>query len=282
MERNWKELRKKRHQFKSYYCAGCRQRKPCGVLTGWDSEWKSYCCPCYYQTQEERAKEYFDYQQVYQQKEQERQKRIQQYRLLREYSGCKQCGSKEVDAYSLYEDNRLVCQPCRMRKESSASSPISFLEQGKWYKKRWGINLAEWLDNYQCLPVNAGCADRWLKDKEHLPNQCACLEKEARETYSLFANSLREMEKKLSECACEMSEKVRVGSDYYAWCESCDKTIEVASKKRVVKNRNDPNFWGLNIKERVLCGFCLTNWVEKMPVSKKYTFNKYEKRGYWK
>jgi hypothetical protein len=98
------------------------------------------------------------------------------------------------------------------------------------------------LDNYQCLPVNAGCADKWLKDKEHLPNQCACLEKEAQETYLLFANSLREMEEKLRECACEMSEKVRVGSDYYAWCESCDKTIEVASKKRVVKNRNDPRF----------------------------------------
>jgi len=56
-----------------------------------------------------------------------------------------------------------------------------------------------------------------------------------------------------------MSEKVRVGSDYYAWCESCDKTIEVASKKRVVKNRNDPKFWGLNIKEKVLCGNCLAN-----------------------
>ena len=68
------------------------------------------------------------------------------------------------------------------------------------------------------------------------------MEVEAKEIYLLFANSLREMEKKLSECACEMSEKVRVGSDYYAWCESCDKTIEVASKKRVVKNRNDPKF----------------------------------------
>ncbi|CAG8471908.1 14317_t:CDS:2 [Cetraspora pellucida] len=32
-----------------------------------------------------------------------------------------QCGSKEVDAWSLYEKNRLVCQPCRMKKEGGAS-----------------------------------------------------------------------------------------------------------------------------------------------------------------
>lgn len=265
-----------KHQFKSYYCAGCRQRKPCGKLD------HQYCCHCYYQNQEARIQRYNRYEEVLASKHIDREKRLRQLQLLRSYPGCKNCRSKEVDAYSLYEENRLVCQPCLMKKEGSSSSPISFLGERKWYKKRWGIDLAEWLDNYQCLPVNAGCADKWLKDKEHLPNQCACLEVEAKEIYLLFANSLREMEEKLSECACEMSEKVRVGSDDYAWCESCDKTIEVASKKRVVKNRNDPRFWGLNIKERVLCGGCLANWVEKMPVSKKYIFNKYEKRGYWK
>ena len=90
--------------------------------------------------------------------------------------------------------------------------------------------------------MNAGCADKWLKDKGHLPNKCVCLEKEARETYLLFANSLREMEEKLSECACEMSEKVRISGDYYAWCERCEVGIPAASKKRVIKNRNDPRF----------------------------------------
>jgi hypothetical protein len=50
------------------------------------------------------------------------------------------------------------------------------------------------------------------------------------------------MEKKIKECGCEESEKVRVKSDNYAWCEICDKTIAVASKKRVIRNRNDPRF----------------------------------------
>jgi len=68
------------------------------------------------------------------------------------------------------------------------------------------------------------------------------LEQEAQESYSLFANSLQKSKEKLKECQCETSEKVRVDSDYYAWCEKCGKTITVASKKRVIKNRNDPKF----------------------------------------
>ena len=79
----------------------------------------------------EKAQEYPNYQQVYQRKIKERQDSYQQLKLLREYSGCKQCGSKDVDAYSLYQENKLVCQPCLMSKESGSSSPISFLEQEK-------------------------------------------------------------------------------------------------------------------------------------------------------
>ena len=260
--KDWdQENHQQKHQFKSYYCAGCKQRKPCGVLTGWDSEWKSYCCWCYYQNQEARTQRYNTYQEVLASQQIDREKRLRQLQLLKSYRGCKQCGSKEVDAYSLYEKNRLVCQPCLMSKEGSASSPISFLGEGRWYKKRWGIELVEWLENYGCLPVNKNCADKWLKDKEHLPNQCACLEIEAKEIYLLFGNSLREMEEKLRKCACEMSEKVRVSSDYYAWCESCDKTIEVASKKRVIKNRNDPRFWGIESEFKILCLECMEKGV---------------------
>jgi hypothetical protein len=47
-----------------------------------------------------------------------------------------------------------------MKKEGRASGSISFLEQQKWYKKQWGINLTEWLDNYGCLPVNYHCTDK--------------------------------------------------------------------------------------------------------------------------
>ena len=68
------------------------------------------------------------------------------------------------------------------------------------------------------------------------------MEKEAREIYQLFANSLKKYQEKLAKCQCKASEKTRVDSDYYTWCEKCEKSIPVASKKRVIKNRNDPKF----------------------------------------
>jgi hypothetical protein len=267
---------REKHQFKSYYCAGCKQVKPCQLLTGWDSGWKSYCCPCYYQSKQEKAQEYSSYQQVYQQKTKEKKAHYKQLLLLKNYQGCNACKSQEIDAYSLYEENKLVCQPCLMKKTGEASSPISFLEQEKWHRKFWKINLTEWLENFSQLPVNTECAREWLKDKEHL-KKCECLEVEARKLYELFANSLRKSKEKLKNCRCEISEKVRVDSDYYAWCERCEESISVASKKRVIKNRNDPRFWGLEVKEKVLCGDCLEKRKEGMSPLRKAEFNRYRK-----
>ncbi|CFW92710.1 protein of unknown function [endosymbiont DhMRE of Dentiscutata heterogama] len=278
MEWNWKEFKKKRHQFRSYYCAGCRQRKPCQLLTDWDSEWKSYCCWCYYERKQTRAKDYSDYQQFYQQKVKERQDQIKQYQLLRNYPGCPKCGSKEVDAYSLYENNRLVCQPCRMKKEGGASGAISFLEKQNWYKKRQGIDLTEWLTKFQCLPVNYKCAGEWLKDKEHL-KKCDCLEQEAKEHYLLVNDNLKRWQEKLKKCACEKSEKIRVDSDHFASCEGCQGYISVASKKRVIRNRNDPRFWGLSVVEKVLCGSCLEEKKTGMKPLRRAKFNEYRRLG---
>lgn len=165
-----------------------------------------------------------------------------------------------------------------MKKEGSASSSISFLEQQKWFKKWWGINLTEWLENFSQLPVNKSCVDKWLKDKQHLDN-CQCLEVEAQQHYSLINDHLKRCWEKLKECQCVKSEKVRVSSDDYAWCERCETSIPAASKKRVIKNRNDPNFWGLEVKERVLCGNCLENKKESMPSLRKAEFNRYRKVG---
>jgi formylmethanofuran dehydrogenase subunit E len=76
--------------------------------------------------EQEKAEGYFDYQQVHQRKVAERKASYQQYQLLKGYPGCPQCGSLDVDAYGLYNENELICQPCLARKEGSSSSPISF------------------------------------------------------------------------------------------------------------------------------------------------------------
>jgi hypothetical protein len=189
-----------------------------------------------------------------------------------------------VDAYHLYEENQLVCQPCRMAKKSGASSPISFLGQSKWYKRYWKIDLAEWLENYQCLPVNADCARKWLKDRNHR-NNCQCLEQESKEIYELFASSLKENKEKLEkECRCEASNKPRTpyydSANYgYAYCEICETRIAGAGKHGVIKNRNDPRFWGLKVPQKVLCGNCLEQKRDKMIPLRRAKFKEYKKLG---
>ena len=69
--------------------------------------------------------------------------------------------------------------------------------------------MSEWLENYGCLPVNYRCAEKWIKDKQHLDN-CQCLEIEAKEIYELFTNSFKETAEKVKECKCKTSPKLRV------------------------------------------------------------------------
>lgn len=281
----WKENKpnEKNYLFSSYYCWDCKQKKPCHLFTRWNSKLQIHCCSCYYQQEKNKAQEYSNYQQVLIIKQQERKRREKQLLALKNYSNCKNCQSQEVDAYELYENDKLTCWKCLMDKENCASSPISFNLQQKWYQKQWKIDVSWCLTNYQYLPENFACAKLWLKDQEHLVN-CQCLEVETQELYTLFTNYLKEIEQKLTKCACKISQKVRISNDFYTSCEICAKSIPVASKKRVIKNRNDPRFWGLVIKAKILCGDCLANYQEIMPplrYRKKYLFKEYQKRGYW-
>jgi hypothetical protein len=151
------------------------------------------------------------------------------------------------------------------------------------------------LEKYQRLPVNAECAREWLKerstvafssekdrDKEHL-NNCQCLELEVKELVEIFASSLRKNEEKLKGCKCEKSAKTRTpyydSKNYgYAYCEKCEAKIEGAGKTGVIKNRNNPRFWRLEIKEKVLCLECLGKFQDKMPRRKQYLLAEYQKR----
>ena len=100
------------------------------------------------------------------------------------------------------------------------------------------------------------------------------------ENYQILLNHYRQG---VIKCSCATSAKVRVKYFYsdgegFISCEKCAKIIRGAGKHGVIKNRNDPRFWGLGVKERVLCLGCLGKLVEKMPVSKRYVLNKYVKR----
>lgn len=68
------------------------------------------------------------------------------------------------------------------------------------------------------------------------------MEKETKKLVELFTSSLKECQEKLKGCSCKTSKKVRVEDDYSTNCEKCGENVVAASKKRVIKNRNDPRF----------------------------------------
>jgi len=77
-------------------------------------------------------------------------------------------------------------------------------------------------------------------------------------------------------------EKVVVNKEYYrANCYLCGKELQGAGKHGIVKNRNDPKFWGVRSEWKILCLKCMgKKYYRFMKAGKKKTFNKYLKRGY--
>ena len=276
MVRDWQEFIREKNLFKTTYCLGCNQKKVCGKLNS------EYCCSCYYENKQESNKEYSSYEKTLTNRQQQQKERFQQLQLLKNYQGCQQCRSLEVAAYPWLKESQLICQPCLIRAKGSSSGPISFSEQSKWYQRRWKIHLKEWLENLSQLPINANCASKWLANPKHLKN-CDCLGQESKKIYDLSTSLLEGYQEQLKDCSCATSEKVRVvclDSEGSGWtyCGKCDTRIESAGHHGVIKNRNSPSFWGLEIKEKVLCLRCLKEFQEKMPAGKKYTFSKYLKR----
>jgi len=77
-------------------------------------------------------------------------------------------------------------------------------------------------------------------------------------------------------------EAVKTNRSYdWANCYCCGKELRGAGKKGVIKNRNNPSFWGINTEYKILCLGCLgKKHLGELNKSKRRTFQKYLKRGY--
>jgi hypothetical protein len=77
-------------------------------------------------------------------------------------------------------------------------------------------------------------------------------------------------------------ESVKPNKPYdWASCYLCFKELRGASKKGVVKNRNNPNFWGVSSSYKILCLGCIgKKFYKRMSSSKRKTWRKYLGRGY--
>ena len=64
-------------------------------------------------------------------------------------------------------------------------------------------------------------------------------------------------------------------------CYLCFKELKGASKKGVIKNRNNPNFWGIGSRYKILCLRCIgKEFYGRMSRGKRKTWRKYLGRGY--
>lgn len=89
---------------------------------------------------------------------------------------------------------------------------------------------------------------------------------------------------------CELTRKrVKKGGEpvspnrpyYLTNCYLCFKELKGAGKHGVVKNRNNPNFWGIGSNYKILCLECVgRKFYNRLSSSKKKTWRKYLGRGY--
>jgi len=69
----------------------------------------------------------------------------------------------------------------------------------------------------------------------------------------------------------------------YDWasCYLCFKELRGAGKTGKIKNRNNPNFWGISSSYKILCLECIgKEFYNRLNGSKKKTWRKYLKRRY--
>ncbi len=64
-------------------------------------------------------------------------------------------------------------------------------------------------------------------------------------------------------------------------CYLCSKQLKSASKKGVIKNRNNPNFWGIGSVYKILCLECIgKEFYNRLVDWQKKKFREYRRRGY--
>lgn len=69
----------------------------------------------------------------------------------------------------------------------------------------------------------------------------------------------------------------------YDWasCYLCGKELRGASKKGVIKHRNDPKFWGIKSEWKIMCLECIgKRFYNRMVDWQRKKFREYRRRGY--
>ena len=64
-------------------------------------------------------------------------------------------------------------------------------------------------------------------------------------------------------------------------CYLCFKELVGAGKTGIIKNRNNPSFWGVESEFKIMCLECIgKRYLSQLSGSKRKTYGKYVRRGY--
>jgi hypothetical protein len=109
------------------------------------------------------------------------------------------------------------------------------------------------------------------EQKEHVLCPQLCL----KVCLNIFGCELRQIRQ-------ENKQEIAVNQEYYkASCYSCSKELKGAGKHGVVKNRNNPNFWGIKSIYMILCLECVGRRFFKRMVDWQWKkWKEYKRRGY--
>ena len=79
-----------------------------------------------------------------------------------------------------------------------------------------------------------------------------------------------------------VEESVKTNRTYYSTiCYLCSKELKGAGKHGVIKNRNNPGFWGVSSSYKILCLECLgKKYYNRLVDWQRKKFREYVRRGY--
>lgn len=118
---------------------------------------------------------------------------------------------------------------------------------------------------------------KWYCEKEE-KEHVLCWEFCYKVCLNVLGCELKQIRKKRT----EREQTVAVNQKYYkSSCYLCQKELKGAGKHGIIKNRNDPKFWGIGSSYKIMCLVCIgKRFYNRLSAGKRKTFKKYLKRGY--
>lgn len=164
--------------------------------------------------------------------------------------------------------------------EKNSKENMLYLTYQAWEKikdiKRLDLQLCSYCGKLNILNLGWEPFGKWHCEKEQ-KEHVLCWELCYKVCLNVLGCELVRKREKRTE-----KEVIKTNKNYdWANCYLCQKELKGASKKGIVKNRNNPLFWGINSIHKILCLECLgKRHYFRMNKSKKKTWKKYLRRGY--